>query len=239
MNTPQLENGYTKIANELIEQYASIRVSGECIQVLWVIIRKTYGFNKKHDSIPLIQFMQATGLKKVTVCKALKKLHEMQLIGVTKKGNEFASSYCLIKNCSLWKPLPKKVTLPKKVISVTKKGNRPLPILVPSKETKTKEINTLSVSEEKELTPIQTVVNEYLNQVGLPKDKWGVVYGQHAKYAKELIAMCDGSLEKAVCAIKDASKFYKKQELTWLLSTVVKNFHIHCDKDSDIDKLFK
>lgn len=44
---PQTENGFTQIANELIEQFARIRIPGEAMQVFWVMLRKIYGFHKK------------------------------------------------------------------------------------------------------------------------------------------------------------------------------------------------
>lgn len=105
----QIENGYIKIANELFEAFARIRISGEARQVLDVIIRKTYGYSKKEDRISLSQFCLATGMSKIGVCKALNKLQEMNLI--TKKGNDLGIIYKLNKDFDNWKPLPKKVTI--------------------------------------------------------------------------------------------------------------------------------
>lgn len=129
MASPQVENGYTKIANELLEALAKIRIPGEARQVLDVICRRTYGFNKKYDAISLSQFNLATGLKKVAVCKAIQKLTFLNLI--TQKGNDTSKTYSINKDFETWKPLPKKVTLPKKVINVTQKGNNHYPKRVP------------------------------------------------------------------------------------------------------------
>lgn len=137
---PQTENGFTQIANELIEQFARIRIPGEAMQVFWVMLRKIYGFHKKSDPIALSQIVAATGLSKVAVCKAIKKLIELNLI--TKKGNKIAAEYTINKHFDTWNPLPKKVTLPKKVMAVTKKGNPPLPKKDTTKETITKETIT-------------------------------------------------------------------------------------------------
>lgn len=116
MANPQTENGYTRVANELMEALARIRIPGESRQVLDGIIRKTYRFGKKEDAISLAQFCLAAGLKKVAVCKAVNKLSEMNLI--TKKGNGNLQIYGLNKDYSQWKPLPKKVTLPKKLPTI-------------------------------------------------------------------------------------------------------------------------
>jgi phage replication O-like protein O len=134
---PQTENGFTQIANELIEQFARIRIPGEAMQVFWVMLRKIYGFHKKSDPIALSQIVAATGLSKIAVCKAVKKLIELNLI--TKKGNKIAAEYAINKHFDTWEPLPKKVTLPKKVKVITEKGNLPLPKKDTTKETITKE----------------------------------------------------------------------------------------------------
>ena len=134
---PQTENCFTQIANELIEQFARIRIPGEAMQVFWVMLRKIYGFHKKSDPIALSQIVAATGLSKVAVCKAIKKLIELNLI--TKKGNKIAAEYAINKHFDTWNPLPKKVTLPKKVKDITQKGNPPLPKKDTTKETITKE----------------------------------------------------------------------------------------------------
>ena len=156
---PQKENGYTAIANELVEAFSKIRISGQAMQVLWVIFRKTYGWNKKEDKISLSQFQGMTNLSKVTICKSINHLIKLNII--TKKGNanfpfihigkDIALTYCIQKDYSKWLSLPKKVTLPKKVKNITNKGNTSLPILdttIPSttKDTITKDTYTSIVS---------------------------------------------------------------------------------------------
>ena len=125
MANPQKENGYTAMANEIMEALARIRINGQSRQVLDFLLRKTYGYNKKEDCISLSQFCLGTGLSKVAVCKSLKKLKSMNLI--TQKGNKVANKYTFTKDYTKWRPLPKKVTLPKKVMGITQKGNKSLP----------------------------------------------------------------------------------------------------------------
>ncbi len=79
-------------------------------------------------------------MSKIAVCKAVKKLIELNLI--TKKGNKIAAEYAINKHFDTWNPLPKKVTLPKKVMDITQKGNLPLPKKYTTKETITKETIT-------------------------------------------------------------------------------------------------
>ncbi len=74
MANPQKENGYIAIATELYEAMISFRIPGECEQVLKVIFRKTYGYNKKEDSISNSQFCLLTKLPKGNVSRSLSKL---------------------------------------------------------------------------------------------------------------------------------------------------------------------
>jgi phage replication O-like protein O len=125
--TPQIENGFTKIANELMDALARTRLSGESRQVLDAIIRKTYGWGKRSDDISLSQFKILTGLSKPTICRAIKKLIEMNMIIkkgcastlFTKQGTATTSTYSIQKDYKFWRVLPKKVT----VIDVDKKVN--------------------------------------------------------------------------------------------------------------------
>ena len=108
MASPQLENGYTKIANEIMDALIAYRIPGEQRQVLDFIIRKTYGFNKMWDIISNSQFVEATGLKKPTICRALNELIRKRL--VIKNDNNYIPSYRFNKDYRLWQKLSKKIT---------------------------------------------------------------------------------------------------------------------------------
>lgn len=74
MANPQRENGHTDIANEIMENFARLHLSGNEWQILVTVLRKTYGWHKKEDEISLSQFQEATTLSRPAVCKALKAL---------------------------------------------------------------------------------------------------------------------------------------------------------------------
>lgn len=129
MASPQVENGYIKIANELFDAFCKIRISGETRQVLDVIIRKTYGFNKTKDVISYSQFSEFTGMSRQSCIKATRKLVEMNLVSVTNNGN--SKLYQINKDFDTWKPLPKKVTITNNGNrGITNNGNGELPIMV-------------------------------------------------------------------------------------------------------------
>jgi len=148
---PQLENGFTRLSNEIIEALARLRLSGEENQCLWVIFRQTYGWGKKEDQISLGQFSLMTGLIKQHVLRALNKLSSKTVITITKNGNGQPNTYKFIKDFGKWKPLPKKVQVPKMVKDVTKNGNEALPKMVNTKERKEKKEKGDSMASSKAL----------------------------------------------------------------------------------------
>lgn len=104
MANPQIENGYLKIANELVEQFCKYRLSGEEWLILWTVIKKTYGYNKKQDAISLSQFTQMTGLKRSSVCRGINKLVSKKLLGSLKTETREVTSYYIIKDYEKWQP---------------------------------------------------------------------------------------------------------------------------------------
>ena len=93
MANPQLEDGYTRIANEIIEALMRIYLPGNQWQVLLCIIRKTYGFRKKVDLIANYQIVEATGLPKSTVSRALRRLEQQGLINRSGKSIGFQKDW--------------------------------------------------------------------------------------------------------------------------------------------------
>ncbi len=80
MANPQLEDGHTQIANEILEHLVKMHLSPNQWQVLLCVIRKTYGFHKKVDYIANFQICDATGLCKAVVSRSLEYLERVNLI---------------------------------------------------------------------------------------------------------------------------------------------------------------
>ena len=104
MAKPQLENGHTQIANEIVERLAKTHLSPNQWQVMLCVIRKTYGFHKKVDYIANFQIMEATGLCKAVVSRCLKGLSDMEII--TRKGKYIGFQ----KDWERWKQLAEQST---------------------------------------------------------------------------------------------------------------------------------
>jgi phage replication O-like protein O len=126
MASPQLEEGHLALAHEIVESLAKIRISGTEWQILWVILRKTYGWHKKLDVIPLSQFEAMTGLSRPHVVRYLKKLLQKKVIFVAKIDRN-AVVYGFNKDYDKWKPLPKRVALPKHAADTAGMDNDPYP----------------------------------------------------------------------------------------------------------------
>lgn len=80
MAKPELENGYTRVANELLEATALFPFNGSQLKLILFLWRKTYGFQKKVDSISLSQWEAGTGLNQRTIKRELKNLQKMNVI---------------------------------------------------------------------------------------------------------------------------------------------------------------
>lgn len=80
MASPQKENGFTPIANEILEELVKIDLLGAEFRVLFFIIRKTYGYHKTEDRISFTQFEKGTGISRQTINKTLKNLMAKGLI---------------------------------------------------------------------------------------------------------------------------------------------------------------
>lgn len=108
MASPQIEDGYCKIANELLEAKAKIRISGEENQIWEVMLRKTYGYNKKTDKISIGQFALATGMNRGNIHRALRRLEDKKM--TFHKATPEGIEYGIQKDFEKWNDLPQSNT---------------------------------------------------------------------------------------------------------------------------------
>ena len=96
MANPQKEDGHTRIANEIFDQFCTITLSSREWNILFFVIRKTWGWNKKFDDISLSQFRKGCHMNQSQVCKVLKHLVSRKIL----LKEEFG--YCFNKNYEQW-----------------------------------------------------------------------------------------------------------------------------------------
>lgn len=131
MADPQTENGYLQIAMEIVEALAKHRIPGQEMQLVWVLLRKTWGWKKKEDYIPLSQWAKLSGIKRTKCCTLINSLIAKNLIKKTspQKGTISTSKYRFNKDFESWKTSPQKGTpVPKKGLQpVPKRGTKTVP----------------------------------------------------------------------------------------------------------------
>lgn len=115
MGSPQLENGYTRIANELLDALVKTRIPGEERQVFDFILRQTYGFQQKKAAIGTFQFEKATLLPRRAIEKARKNLKEKKIIKIITGSTIYnPNTYEINKHHKEWILPPKRAVPPKK-----------------------------------------------------------------------------------------------------------------------------
>ena len=164
MANPQCENGYTRIANEIMEALAKLRIPGEARQILDVIIRETYGCNRKQVKLKSGFLSKKTGLKRQNVSRGIKKLTDMNLISVIKNDYVIKSDYIheitFNKNYEKWIASSKTITHVASSKTIT-------PVInidsLPYKETIKKQKDIMSSAKANGRIPYKEIV-DYLNQ---------------------------------------------------------------------------
>lgn len=80
MASPQKENGFTPIANELLEAFVIHKFTEYQRVIILFIFRKTYGWSKKEDWISNSQFVEGTGISKGNISRTLKELKLLKVV---------------------------------------------------------------------------------------------------------------------------------------------------------------
>lgn len=115
MANPQLENGHTRIANELLEKLIEYKFPSSLpLRICFFVIRKTYGYHKKMDIISLSQFQEATDEKNRTnLIHWLDFLVQAKILVRINKpvGKSYVVEYGFNKNHEDWVPVVQALTL--------------------------------------------------------------------------------------------------------------------------------
>lgn len=144
LRVADLDDGFTRIANELLEAVMRAGLSQHQLLVFMAVMRKTYGFNKKSDWVSNEQISELTGILPHK-CSAAKSVlvkrgiltQTGRVIGINKTVSEWSS---LPVKGTEKKPYLKKVTLPESgKKSLPESGNAYYPNQVNTKDKHTKD----------------------------------------------------------------------------------------------------
>jgi phage replication O-like protein O len=96
MAKPQLEDGHSDIANELLEAIIRTHFSPTESSIFWTVCRQTYGWHKKFDRISFSQFEKFTGVNRRHIAPSLQNLIRRNII--TRQGEGYNLEYGVQKD---------------------------------------------------------------------------------------------------------------------------------------------
>lgn len=184
MASPQTENGYTAIANEILEAMARYPLNGTQARILFVVWRATYGFKKKSYELSINYLINAMSMNKSQypqVKREIDKLIELNILIEEKKPTKNSSRVLMFnKNHELYS---KKCSTLKSVENSTliSTETSTLKRVVKKKDKKKKEKKEASPLH-KEL--IEYFCNKYQSSLGY---KYNFVGGKDGKLISSLI----------------------------------------------------
>ena len=103
MASPQIEDGYTRIANEVLDHLIQAPLGGTEIRCVLAIIRQSWGWGKREAEIALKQFVEMTARDVDSVRQSLSNLQKKRIIAqVSPPAFDRAAVWMVEKNWELW-----------------------------------------------------------------------------------------------------------------------------------------
>jgi phage replication O-like protein O len=75
-----LEDNFTQVPNDILDALARTDLSQNESKIVFLVIRKTFGWHKKTDWISLSQIEEGTGIAKPNICRSLRALKRKGII---------------------------------------------------------------------------------------------------------------------------------------------------------------
>ena len=97
MASPQVEDGYTRIANELLEALIFGRFNGTQYSIILAVIRATYGYHLTSKTLGVAFFKVHTGRNRRQLAKEIEELIAMNVL-IVKTKHSFGISRELMLN---------------------------------------------------------------------------------------------------------------------------------------------
>ncbi|MCR1835000.1 replication protein [Oceanobacillus caeni] len=102
MANPQLHNGHTRIANEILDQIIKTNLNGTQFRLVMAIWRYTYGFQRKFNEMSVSFLAEKLNTSRSHVDRELKALIERRIITVVEMGQKGARVLQFNKNHKEW-----------------------------------------------------------------------------------------------------------------------------------------
>ena len=100
-----MEQGFTPIANEILEAVSGASLNGTQLRILLLLWRNSYGFHKKECALPLSYLAKKLRGNKSTIAKEVRKLLAMGVVSarLEKSDGHTPKKYTFCKDYTLWK----------------------------------------------------------------------------------------------------------------------------------------
>jgi len=184
MSSPQTEKGFIRIAtgkkeNDVLSALIGAKLGGTEVAICLLVMRKTWGWNKKTDWISLTQYEKYTGRTRQTVVNAIHQLVKKNIL-VKKTIPGIKTIYTFNKSFLRWNTrLVKKTRLVRELVkktSTTSKENlvQLVKKTIPTKETITKETIQKKYSHLEDLTnnDFQEIAEHYKVPLAFVRSKY-------------------------------------------------------------------
>jgi phage replication O-like protein O len=103
MASPQAENGYTKIANEILNHVYKLKLNGTQFRIILLVWRYTYGFSRKEHELSEGFIAKAISINRKQVSRELKELIDCKIITVIRDSTHVSSRIIAFnKNYDMW-----------------------------------------------------------------------------------------------------------------------------------------
>lgn len=100
MTKPQLEDGFTRIANELFEAVIGFGFTQRQLSVLLAVLRKTYGYGKKEDDMSASQIGELCKISRNHVTETIGQLVKLNVL--TKRQGSYGLILGVNKDYKKW-----------------------------------------------------------------------------------------------------------------------------------------
>lgn len=100
--SPQLENGYTRIANEWLEAFIVSPYPASVKEFVLVVVRETWGYNRKEAEIPISKFQQFFGVTRARIYQIRDDCLRHNIIEIDEGGQFESATYRVQKHYLDW-----------------------------------------------------------------------------------------------------------------------------------------
>lgn len=102
MASPQLKNGYTRIANELLNEIMKVNLNGTQFRLVLAIWRYTYGFKRKSHPMSVTYLAELINTSRSAVDRELNALIERNMVKIVEVNERGTRVLSVNKNHKEW-----------------------------------------------------------------------------------------------------------------------------------------